>query len=158
MIIRMYLMFKRVCLCVCVCVQGSIVVGITHDCKENKVYWTDLSARTINRASMAPGAEPEILINTSKNTFMLFTLYFILIISVCDVLSDNCDLCLVSLLPVDLVSPEGLAVDVNRRLMFWVDSNPDVIESSNLDGSRRQTLFDTDLVNPRAIIVVSSTG
>ncbi|XP_028427411.1 nidogen-2 isoform X6 [Perca flavescens] len=102
--------------------HGSIVVGIAYDCKENHVYWTDLSARTINRASMATGAEPEILINTN------------------------------------LVSPEGLAVDVKRRLMFWVDSNPDVIESANLDGSGRRTLFDTDLVNPRAIIVVSSTG
>uniref|UniRef100_A0A8D0B5Y1 Nidogen 2 n=1 Tax=Sander lucioperca TaxID=283035 RepID=A0A8D0B5Y1_SANLU len=103
--------------------HGSIVVGIAYDCKENQVYWTDLSARTINRASMATGAEPEILINT-----------------------------------IDLVSPEGLAVDVKRRLMFWVDSNPDIIESANLDGSGRRTLFDTDLVNPRAIIVVSSTG
>uniref|UniRef100_A0AAQ5YFG7 Nidogen 2a (osteonidogen) n=1 Tax=Amphiprion ocellaris TaxID=80972 RepID=A0AAQ5YFG7_AMPOC len=102
--------------------HGSIVVGIAYDCKENQVYWTDLSARTINRALMATGAEPEILINTN------------------------------------LVSPEGLAVDVKRRLMFWVDSTPDVIESANLDGSGRRTLFDTDLVNPRAIIVVSSTG
>ncbi|CAJ1087012.1 nidogen-2 isoform X3 [Xyrichtys novacula] len=102
--------------------HGSIVVGIAHDCKENRVYWTDLSARTINRALVAAGAEPEILINTN------------------------------------LVSPEGLALDVNRRMMFWVDSNPDLIESANLDGSGRRTLFDTDLVNPRAIIVVSSTG
>ncbi|XP_047211324.1 nidogen-2 isoform X2 [Girardinichthys multiradiatus] len=102
--------------------HGSIVVGIAYDCKENKVYWTDLSARTINRASMASGAEPEMLINTN------------------------------------LVSPEGLAVDAKRRLMFWVDSNADVIESADLDGSRRRTLFDSDLVNPRAIIVVSSTG
>nr|XP_029136402.1 nidogen-2 isoform X2 [Labrus bergylta] len=102
--------------------HGSIVVGIGYDCRENRVYWTDLSARTINRASMAPGAEPEILINTN------------------------------------LVSPEGLAVDASRRLMFWVDSNPDMIESANLDGSGRRTLFDTDLVNPRAIIVVPSTG
>uniref|UniRef100_A0A8D3BKF4 Nidogen 2a (osteonidogen) n=1 Tax=Scophthalmus maximus TaxID=52904 RepID=A0A8D3BKF4_SCOMX len=102
--------------------HGSIVVGIGYDCKENQVYWTDLSARTINRASLVPGAEPEILINTN------------------------------------LVSPEGLAVDVKRRLIFWVDSTPDVIESANLDGSGRQTLFDTDLVNPRAIIVVSSAG
>ncbi|XP_049425857.1 nidogen-2 isoform X10 [Epinephelus fuscoguttatus] len=102
--------------------HGSIVVGIAYDCKENQVYWTDLSARTINRASMVAGAEPEILISSN------------------------------------LVSPEGLAVDVKRRLMFWVDSNPDMIESANLDGSRRRTLFDTDLVNPRAIIVVSSTG
>ncbi|XP_070786559.1 nidogen-2 [Enoplosus armatus] len=102
--------------------HGSIVVGIAYDCQENRVYWTDLSARTINRASMAPGAEPEILINTN------------------------------------LVSPEGLAVDAKRRLMFWVDSNPDMIESANLDGSGRRTLFDADLVNPRAIIVDSSTG
>uniref|UniRef100_A0AAX7U3E0 Nidogen 2a (osteonidogen) n=1 Tax=Astatotilapia calliptera TaxID=8154 RepID=A0AAX7U3E0_ASTCA len=102
--------------------HGSIVVGIAYDCKENQVYWTDLSARSINRASMVSGAEPEVLINTN------------------------------------LVSPEGLAVDVKRRLMFWVDSTPDVIERANLDGSGRRTLFDTDLVNPRAIIVVSSTG
>ncbi|XP_037552667.1 nidogen-2 [Nematolebias whitei] len=102
--------------------HGSIVVGIAYDCKENQVYWTDLSARTINRALMVSGAEPEILINSN------------------------------------LVSPEGLAVDVKRRLMFWVDSSPDVIESANLDGSERRILFNTDLVNPRAIIVVSSTG
>ncbi|XP_061539466.1 nidogen-2 [Phycodurus eques] len=102
--------------------HGSIVVGLSYDCRQNQVYWTDLSARTINRALMVPGAEPEILINSN------------------------------------LVSPEGLAVDVNRRLMFWVDSNPDLIERSNLDGSDRRTLFDKDLVNPRAIIVVSSTG
>ncbi|XP_056157017.1 nidogen-2 [Lampris incognitus] len=102
--------------------HGSIVVGVAYDCKENTVYWTDLSGRTINRASMQAGAEPELLINT------------------------------------DLTSPEGLAIDVNRRLIFWVDSTPDKIERSNLDGSGRRLLFDTDLVNPRAIIVVSSTG
>ncbi|XP_072319180.1 nidogen-2 [Eucyclogobius newberryi] len=102
--------------------HGSIVVGIAYDCKENHVYWTDLSARTINRASMRPGAEPEILIGSN------------------------------------LVSPEGLAVDSKRRKMFWVDSSPDLIETSNLDGTGRKTLFDKNLVNPRAIIVVPSTG
>lgn len=131
------------------CVQGSIIVGIAHDCKENKVYWTDLSARTINRASLAPGAEPEVLVNTGKSTFAL------ILMNIWEVLTITV---ICTMLPVDLVSPEGLAVDVHRRLMFWVDSNPDVIESSNLDGGGRRTLFDTDLVNPRAIIVVSSTG
>lgn len=56
------------------------------------------------------------------------------------------------------MSPEGLAVDVARRKLFWVDSSPDKIETGNLDGSDRRILFDTDLVNPRAIIVDSSTG
>ncbi|XP_029569970.1 nidogen-2 isoform X3 [Salmo trutta] len=102
--------------------HGSIVVGIDYDCREKKVYWTDLAGRTINRARLEHGAEPETLINTG------------------------------------LTSPEGLAVDVVRRAMFWVDSTPDKIERANLDGSGRQTLFDTDMVNPRAIIVDSSTG
>ncbi|XP_072545091.1 nidogen-2 isoform X2 [Salminus brasiliensis] len=102
--------------------HGSIVVGIDYDCRERKVYWTDLAGRTISRAALEPGAEPEILINTG------------------------------------LMSPEGLAVDVARRRLFWVDSTPDKIEMANLDGSERRILFDTDLVNPRAIIVDSHSG
>uniref|UniRef100_A0A672QF04 Low density lipoprotein receptor-related protein 2a n=1 Tax=Sinocyclocheilus grahami TaxID=75366 RepID=A0A672QF04_SINGR len=101
---------------------GSIVVGIDYDCRERKVYWTDLAGRTINRASLEPGSEPEIIINTA------------------------------------LTSPEGLAIDVARRRLFWVDSTSDKIETTNLDGSDRRVLFDTDLVNPRAIIVDSPTG
>ncbi|XP_051723983.1 nidogen-2 isoform X43 [Ctenopharyngodon idella] len=102
--------------------HGSIVVGIDYDCRERKVYWTDLAGRTISRASLEPGSESEIIINTA------------------------------------LTSPEGLAVDVARRRLFWVDSTPDKIETANLDGSDRRVLFDTDLVNPRAIIVDSPTG
>uniref|UniRef100_A0A671M3A8 Nidogen-2-like n=1 Tax=Sinocyclocheilus anshuiensis TaxID=1608454 RepID=A0A671M3A8_9TELE len=101
--------------------HGSIVVGIDYDCRERKVYWTDLAGRTINRASLEPGSEPEIIINTA------------------------------------LTSPEGLALDVARRRLFWVDSTSDKIETANLDGSDRRVLFDTDLVNPRAIIVDSPT-
>lgn len=134
----------------CVCVQGSTVVGLAYDCKENRVYWTDLSARTINRASVSPGAEPEILINTSKKKHTLP-----LVVSRIFLFGRAHFLCG---LHADLVSPEGLTVDVNRKLMFWVDSNLDVIESAELDGSGRWTLFDADLVNPRAIIAVSSTG
>ncbi|XP_031435769.1 nidogen-2 isoform X4 [Clupea harengus] len=102
--------------------HGSIVVGVAHDCQEGKVYWTDIAGRTINRASLVAGSEPEVLINT------------------------------------DLTSPEGLALDVVRRKMFWVDSTMDKIETSNLDGTGRRVLFDKDLVNPRAIIVDSSSG
>ncbi|XP_060789628.1 nidogen-2 isoform X2 [Neoarius graeffei] len=102
--------------------HGSIVVGIDYDCRERKVYWTDLAGRTISRAALETGSEPEILINTG------------------------------------LMSPEGLAVDVARRRMFWVDSTPDKIETAKLDGSDRRVLFNTDLVNPRAIIVDSRSG
>ncbi|XP_049319664.1 nidogen-2 isoform X9 [Astyanax mexicanus] len=102
--------------------HSAIVVALDYDCRERKVYWTDLSGRTISRAALEPGAEPEILINTG------------------------------------LMSPEGLAVDVARRRLFWVDSTPDKIETANLDGSGRRILFNTDLVNPRAIVVDSRSG
>lgn len=52
-----------------------------------------------------------------------------------------------------LTSPEGLAVDHLRRAMFWTDSGLDKIERARLDGSERRVLFDTELVNPRAIAV-----
>ncbi|XP_063040721.1 nidogen-2 isoform X2 [Engraulis encrasicolus] len=102
--------------------HGSIVVGVAHDCRERKVYWTDIAGRTISRAGMEAGSEPEVLINTG------------------------------------LTSPEGLALDVVRRSMFWVDSTLDKLETSSLDGSGRRVLFDTDLVNPRAIVVDSASG
>uniref|UniRef100_A0A8B9BZS2 Nidogen 2 n=1 Tax=Anser brachyrhynchus TaxID=132585 RepID=A0A8B9BZS2_9AVES len=97
--------------------HGSIVVGIDYDCRERTVYWTDVAGRTISRASLEPGAEPETVISSG------------------------------------LLSPEGLAVDHLRRAMFWTDSGLDKIERARLDGSERRVLFDTELVNPRAIAV-----
>lgn len=45
-------------------IKGSIVVGIDYDCRERMVYWTDVAGRTISRASLELGAEPEIIINS----------------------------------------------------------------------------------------------
>lgn len=42
------------------------MVGIDYDCRERKVYWTDLAGRMISRAALEPGSEPEILINTGN--------------------------------------------------------------------------------------------
>uniref|UniRef100_A0A665T7A2 Nidogen 1b n=1 Tax=Echeneis naucrates TaxID=173247 RepID=A0A665T7A2_ECHNA len=58
----------------------------------------------------------------------------------------------------DLQSPEGLAVDHVSRLLFWTDSMRDTVEVSQLDGSQRRVLFDTDLVNPRPIVTDAAYG
>ncbi|RXN26763.1 nidogen-2 isoform X2 [Labeo rohita] len=60
--------------------------------------------------------------------------------------------------PPCLVQPEGIAVDTVHRKLFWVDSGKDRIETSSLDGSNRKVLIDSDLVNPRAIIVDANSG
>ncbi|KAF5925874.1 hypothetical protein HPG69_002325 [Diceros bicornis minor] len=44
--------------------HGSIVVGLDYDCRERMVYWTDVAGRTISRASLEPGSEPETIINS----------------------------------------------------------------------------------------------
>ncbi|KAI4903765.1 hypothetical protein NFI96_028807 [Prochilodus magdalenae] len=58
---------------------------------------------------------------------------------------------------VDLVTPEGVAVDAVHRQLFWVDSGSDQIEVADLDGQNRRVLIHTDLVNPRAITVDPSS-
>lgn len=55
--------------------------------------------------------------------------------------------------PADLGSPEGIAVDHLGRNIFWTDSQLDRIEVARLDGRQRRILFDTGLVNPRAIVL-----
>lgn len=58
----------------------------------------------------------------------------------------------------DLGSPEGIAIDHLSRNLYWTDSVSDQIEVSTLDGQHRHVLFDTDLVNPRAIIADPVNG
>lgn len=45
------------------------MVGLDYDCREKMVYWTDVAGRTVNRASLEPGAEPETIINSGKSPF-----------------------------------------------------------------------------------------
>lgn len=44
------------------------------------------------------------------------------------------------------------------RNIFWTDSQLDRIEVARLDGRQRRILFDTGLVNPRAIVVDPMRG
>ncbi|XP_069911083.1 nidogen-1 [Oryctolagus cuniculus] len=61
-------------------------------------------------------------------------------------------------MPVNLGSPEGIAVDHLGRNIFWTDSQLDRIEVAKLDGTQRWVLFETDLVNPRGIVMDSVRG
>lgn len=58
----------------------------------------------------------------------------------------------------DLGSPEGIAVDTVSRNLYFTDSKLDIVAAARLDGSSRKTLFNTDMVNPRAIVVDITGG
>ncbi|XP_028277878.1 nidogen-2 isoform X6 [Parambassis ranga] len=147
--------------------HGSIVVGIAYDCKENHVYWTDLSARTINRASMSPGAEPELLINTNlvspeglavdaKRRQMFWV-------------DSNQDLIETAnldgsgrrtLFDTDLVNPRAIIVVSSTGTLYWSDWNREApkIESSSVDGQNRRVVVSDGIGLPNALTYDSSSG
>lgn len=54
---------------------------------------------------------------------------------------------------VDLVRPEGIAIDWVTKKIYWTDSHSKLIEVVNLDGTQRSVLFWSNLDQPRAIVV-----
>lgn len=59
----------------------------------------------------------------------------------------------VILIDSQLNSPEGLAIDWVHKNIYWTDSGNKTISVATADGSRRRTLFNRDLSEPRAIAV-----
>lgn len=49
--------------------------------------------------------------------------------------------------------PDGLCLDVEGREIYWTDTGINRIEKAQLDGSSRQTLLDSGLDEPRAIVL-----
>jgi DNA-binding beta-propeller fold protein YncE len=50
-------------------------------------------------------------------------------------------------------TPDGLALDWIHKNLYWTDTGLDTIELLSLSGNYRKTLFNTDLDEPRAIVV-----
>ncbi|XP_076848526.1 nidogen-2 isoform X2 [Brachyhypopomus gauderio] len=140
--------------------HGSIVVGIDYDCREKKVYWTDLAGRTINRAALEPGAEPEILINTGLMSpeglavdAARRKLFWV------DSTPDKIESANLDgsdrrvLFHVDLVNPRAIVVDSLSGTLYWTDWNREApkIESSGVDGRNRRVLVRDGIGLPNAL-------
>lgn len=53
----------------------------------------------------------------------------------------------------DLTTPDGIAVDWLHKLIYWTDTGRNTIEVLSLRSNHRMTLFNSDLDEPRAIMV-----
>ena len=53
----------------------------------------------------------------------------------------------------DVHTPEGLAVDWVAKKIYWTDGVFNEIEVAEFNGSNRFTLFDSNIHEPRAIVV-----
>ncbi|PNI83393.1 NID2 isoform 2 [Pan troglodytes] len=140
--------------------HGSIIVGIDYDCRERMVYWTDVAGRTISRASLELGAEPETIVNSGLISpeglaidHIRRTMYWT------DSVLDKIESALLDgserkvLFYTDLVNPRAIAVDPIRGNLYWTDWNREApkIETSSLDGENRRILINTDIGLPNGL-------
>ncbi|XP_068110862.1 nidogen-2 [Hyperolius riggenbachi] len=140
--------------------HGSIVVGIDYDCQEKKVYWTDVSGRTINRASLDPGSEPEVIISTDLMSpeglavdYLRRTMFWT------DSGTDKIESSQLdgsgrkTLFDTNLVNPRAITVDAVRGNLYWTDWNRDApkIETSYIDGSNRRILVNDNISLPNGL-------
>uniref|UniRef100_T1IRJ2 EGF-like domain-containing protein n=1 Tax=Strigamia maritima TaxID=126957 RepID=T1IRJ2_STRMM len=58
----------------------------------------------------------------------------------------------------DLTTADGIAVDWIAKNLYWTDTGRNVIEVSRLDGTSRKTIINTDLDEPRAIVLFPRKG
>uniref|UniRef100_F1MF97 Nidogen-2 n=1 Tax=Bos taurus TaxID=9913 RepID=F1MF97_BOVIN len=140
--------------------HGSIVVGIDYDCRERMVYWTDVAGRTISRASLEPGAEPEMVVNSGLISpeglaidHFRRTMYWT------DSGLDKIERARLdgserrALFHTDLVNPRAIAVDPIQGNLYWTDWNREApkIEMSSLDGENRRILVNKDIGLPNGL-------
>lgn len=140
--------------------HGSIVVGIDYDCRERMVYWTDVAGRTISRASLEAGAEPETIITSGLISpeglaidHFRRTMYWT------DSGLDKIERAELDgserkvLFHTDLVNPRAITVDPIRGNLYWTDWNREApkIETSSLDGENRRILINKDIGLPNGL-------
>jgi len=110
-------------------------VGISVDCLQQFIYFTDTSGKTIQRMKY-DGSEQKIILNGKNENLSNKTNYLFL----------------------ELGSSEGIAIDWVSRLIFWTDSSLKRLEVAKLDGSLRKVLLDKNIQNPRGIAVNPELG
>ncbi|NXK92409.1 NID2 protein, partial [Formicarius rufipectus] len=140
--------------------HGSIVVGIDYDCREKMIYWTDVAGRTISRASLEPGSEPEPIINSGLiSPEGLAVDHLRRAIFWTDSGLDRIERARLDgserrvLFATELVNPRAIAVDPVRGNLYWTDWNREApkIETSTVDGANRRVLVHTDIGLPNGL-------
>ncbi|KAF6207786.1 hypothetical protein GE061_016234 [Apolygus lucorum] len=141
--------------------ESQVAVGITTDCVEGKVYWSDLSRNTIRRAKY-DGSEAEEFLKTSGQAEGLAMDWIQRQIYWTDsakktISTANLDTREVKvIIDKNLVNPRGVAVHPYRRKLYWSDWNRKgpKIEESDLDGSQRRVIVSGNNVKlPNALTI-----
>ncbi|XP_074400182.1 nidogen-2 isoform X9 [Zonotrichia albicollis] len=141
--------------------HGSIVVGIDYDCRDRMIYWTDVAGRSISRAGLEPGSEPETIISSAGliSPEGLAVDHLRRAVFWTDSGLDRIERARLDgserrvLFDSDLVNPRAIAVDPVRGNLYWTDWNREApkIETSTVNGANRRVLVHTDIGLPNGL-------
>lgn len=63
-----------------------------------------------------------------------------------------------TIVEVEVINPDGIAIDWVSRNVFWTDTGTDRIEVARLTGAARRVIISDNLDEPRAIVVDPVNG
>ncbi|KAM4693380.1 nidogen-1 isoform 2-T2 [Discoglossus pictus] len=142
-------------------IPDKVIIGLSYDCVDKFVYWTDISGPSISRASIH-GGEPTTIIKTDlgspegiavdhlgRNIFWT------------DSVMDKIEVAKLDgshrrvLIDTDLENPRGIVADASKGNLYWTDWNRAApkIETSYLDGTNRRILVKDDLGLPNGLTI-----
>ncbi|XP_041418738.1 nidogen-1 isoform X4 [Xenopus laevis] len=142
-------------------IPDKVIIGVSYDCVDKTVYWTDITGPSISRASIN-GGEPTAIIKTElgspegiavdhlgRNIF--WTDSVLNTIEVAKLDGSNRRI----LFDTDLENPRGIVADALKGNLYWTDWNrvAPKIETSYMDGTNRRILVKDDLGLPNGLTI-----
>ncbi|OQV11910.1 Nidogen-1 [Hypsibius exemplaris] len=141
---------------------GQTAVGITVDCVDAYLYWSDIAGNTINRCRYDGSQVEAVLRNiqsaeglaidsVSRNIFWTDSANdHIAVAKLTDVKAGH-----KVIINKNLSNPRAIAVHPSRGTIYWTDWNRSdpKIETAAMDGSDRRTLVNRELGLPNALAV-----
>ncbi|XP_048863982.1 nidogen-1-like isoform X1 [Brienomyrus brachyistius] len=137
----------------------KVVIGVTYDCVDKMVYWTDIATPSISKASLQ-GGKPIVVINTDLESpegiaidHLGRTIFWT------DSIQDRIEVASLDgskrrvLINTGLVNPRAIITDPIKGHLYWADWNREApkIETSYLDGTNRRVLVQDDLELPNGL-------
>lgn len=125
-----------------------MAIGLDKDCSTGRVFWSDISEKKIFN-SKYDGTDKKVFISEGSYNNII-SIYEKLITFQWTNLIYRTPLLFV----IDIISPEGIAIDWVSRRIYWTDSQKHTIEVADLEDAKiRATIASTGLQNPRGIAV-----
>ena len=133
-------------------------MGISYDCHEQFIYWSDVSSNNINRIRY-DGSNYSVVLQNVPSAEGLSVDWLSRNIYFTDAEKRTVEVASLDgkfrkvLIDTDLKNPRGIAVNPRDGFIFWCDwyRKAPRIERANMDGTQRKTIVSTGLGVPNGL-------